>query len=71
MSLGMDSPVWGFTVPRGPCSAGRRVEGSKHPDGAAEVRERASQDLKTVACLPHSGQSSNTTSSALHSQNTG
>lgn len=28
-------PVWGFTVPRGPCGAGRGVEGSKHPDGAA------------------------------------
>lgn len=34
---GRVSPVWGFTVPRGPCGAGRRVEGSKHPDGAAGV----------------------------------
>lgn len=29
------SPVWGFTVPRGPCGAGRGVEGSEHPDGTA------------------------------------
>lgn len=29
-------PVWGLAVPRGPCSAGRRVEGGEHPDGAAE-----------------------------------
>lgn len=33
------SPVWGFTVPRGPCGAGRGVEGSEHPDGTAGVGE--------------------------------
>lgn len=49
------SPVWGVTVPRGPCSTGGRVEGGEHPDGAAEVGDRQVSTCSREATFPVMG----------------